>query len=328
MAAGPAEDDVLVLRALGLGDALVSVPALRGLRRAWPGRRLVLAGPPSVGPWLAGLGLVDAVVPARGLAPLPPHARGDGRHVAVNLHGRGPESHRALLATRPARLVAFGAPGLHEGPPWDPEEHEVDRWCRLVRSAGGSCDRGDLLLAPRVARGDHVVVHPGAAGADRRWPVSRFAVVVGALARAGRTVVVTGSPGERARCARVVRGAGPGAAGRVVDRSGALDVGALADVVGSAALLVSGDTGVAHLATAFRTPSVTLFARTPPRLWGPCVDLERHRVLWHGADEGDGARPRAEGAPGPDPLLLEITAEEALAAAAGLLERPPRWRSR
>lgn len=310
---------MLVLHALGLGDALVVVPALRGLRRAWPDRRLLLAGPPSIGSWLAGLGLVDGVVPARGLAPLPPRARGDGRHLAVDLHGRGPESHRVLLATRPARLVAFGVPGLHEGPAWDPSEHEVDRWCRLARSVGGRCDRTDLLLAPRVPRGSHVVVHPGAAGADRRWPVPRFAAVVRALAAGGRTVVVTGSPGERDRCARVVREAGAG--GRVVDRAGALDLAALSEVVGSAALLVSGDTGVAHLATALRTPSVTLVARTPPSLWGPCVDLDRHRVLWHGPAEGAGARhPVADR--GPDPLLLEITVDEVLAAAAGLLGTP------
>ena len=38
-----ARPPVLVLRALGLGDTLTGVPALRGLRRAFPGRRLLLA---------------------------------------------------------------------------------------------------------------------------------------------------------------------------------------------------------------------------------------------------------------------------------------------
>ena len=62
--AGLGPGDVLVLRALGLGDALTGVAALRGVRRAWPGRRLVLAGPEGIGGWFVRLGLVDAVVAA------------------------------------------------------------------------------------------------------------------------------------------------------------------------------------------------------------------------------------------------------------------------
>jgi ADP-heptose:LPS heptosyltransferase len=67
-------EQVLALRALGLGDALTGVPALRGLRRRWPAARLVLAAPPGPGGWLRDLGLVDAVLPAAGIAPLAPDA--------------------------------------------------------------------------------------------------------------------------------------------------------------------------------------------------------------------------------------------------------------
>ncbi|MEV5769535.1 glycosyltransferase family 9 protein, partial [Micromonospora sp. NPDC052213] len=42
---------ILVLRALGVGDLVTAVPALRGLRAGLPGRELVLAAPD----WLAPL---------------------------------------------------------------------------------------------------------------------------------------------------------------------------------------------------------------------------------------------------------------------------------
>ncbi len=346
--AGQDEGTVLVLRALGLGDVLTAVPALRGVRRAWPGRRVLLAAPAEVGGWLRDLGLVDGVVPTRGLQPLvwAQEARtltgADAvGHVAVNLHGSGPESHRVLLDTAPERVVAFasGDAGV-DGPDWDPDEHEVDRWCRLVTAAGGACSREDLRLDPPGSRGRHVVVHPGAASGARRWPVDRFAAVARDLAAAGHDVVVTGGPDESDLCARVVADAdaalgGPAGApdgtGSVTDTAGTLDLPALADVVATARLVVCGDTGVAHLATAYGTPSVVLFGPTPPATWGPAVDPERHAVLWHGDTEQGPAHAPDDAARGYrgdphaadlDPALGRIAVAEVVAAARSLLVGP------
>ena len=340
--AGPGVPTVLALRALGLGDALTGVPALRGLRRAFPGHRLVLAAPAAVGGWLRDLGVVDAVLPASGLEPL----RWDGGagHVAVNLHGRGPQSHDVLRATRPGRLVAFAEPGTghaaglgtrpgtlpgalpgalpgtgHDGPAWRADEHEVDRWCRLVRSVGGRCDREDLRLAVGAgtpatgpAAGAYAVLHPGAASGARRWPVDRWAAVAARLVDRGVDVVVTGGPAEVGLAAEVVAGLPPA---RARSLAGTLDLPGLARTVAAARLLVCGDTGVAHVGTAVGTPSVLLFGPTPPQWWGPAVDADRHTVLWH----GDPARPGDPHGDAVDPALAAITAEEVLAAAERLL---------
>lgn len=345
---GADEGTVLVLRALGLGDAVTAIPALRGVRRAWPGRRVLLAAPAETGAWLEGLGLVDGVLPTRGLEPLRWLEEAEtvtgapaAGHVAVNLHGSGPESHRVLLATGPDRLVAFASreAGV-DGPAWDPDEHEVDRWCRLVTSAGGECAREDLRLEPPAPRDAHVVVHPGAASGSRRWPADRFAAVVRHLAEAGHDVVVTGSADERELCERVVaeatgragrggRAATPTshARGAVDHAAGVLDLPALADVVATALLVVSGDTGVAHLATAYGTPSVVLFGPTPPALWGPAIEPERHVVLWHGEDllpaAVSGTTPYQGDPHGADvdPALDRVTVDEVTTAADALLAR-------
>ena len=154
-------EPVLVLRALGLGDALTGVPALRGLRRLHPGRPLLLAAPRVIGEWFTGLGLVDGFVPTTALDDEPPGLR-IGPHDAVNLHGRGPQSHALLLAGRPRSLLAFAPPpgrpatgeveALTRGSPeWADGEHEVLRWCRLVTSAGGCCGPDDLRLGSPAA---------------------------------------------------------------------------------------------------------------------------------------------------------------------------------
>ncbi|WP_413451743.1 glycosyltransferase family 9 protein [Georgenia phoenicis] len=316
--AGLGPGDVLVLRALGLGDALTGVAALRGVRRAWPGRRVVLAGPEGIGGWFVRLGLVDAVVPTAGLDE-PLAVGGAGGHVAVNLHGRGPQSHRLLAATMPSQLVAFacaeaGHPAsvADVAPEFRDGEHEVARWCRLLAAAGGDCGPEDLRLPVEPAEGvaDAVLLHPGAASGSRRWPAERWHELARRLTAAGHRVLVTGSPAEAGLCAEVAGDVATSVAGEH-------DVPGLASLVAGARLLVCGDTGVAHVATGVGTPSVLLFGPTPPAAWGPAVDTERHVVLWHGDGTGD---PHAAEL---DPALAAITVDEVEAAVSGLLALQP-----
>lgn len=121
--------------------------------------------------------VVDRALPTTG--PGPVERTGAPPDVAVNLHGRGPQSHRALLALRPRVLVAFAS--AQAGvccPPSRADEHEVDRWVRLVRSTGAECDLDDLRLPYEPEpRGRTVVLHPGAASGSRRWPVDRWKAV-------------------------------------------------------------------------------------------------------------------------------------------------------
>jgi ADP-heptose:LPS heptosyltransferase len=306
---------VLVLRALGLGDLLTGVPALRGLRRAFPHARLVLAGPAELGGWLASGGVVDDVVGHAGLRPL----AWDGKppELAVNLHGRGPQSHRLLAALAPARTLAYACPeaGFALGPAWPPDVHEVDRWCDLVRSAGGPCGPQDLRLPPPQGvgpmQGRYAVLHPGASSPARRWPAERWAAVASALFRRGMGVVLTGSRAESPLCAAIAAAVSPGRDTTLVrDTSGTLDLSGLARSVARASLVVCGDTGPAHLATAYGVPSVTLFGPSDPARWGPRLDQDIHRVLWHAMPGQPPGDPHGDTI---DPRLAAITVDEVVA---------------
>lgn len=89
-------------------------------------------------------------------------------------------------------------------------------------------------------------------------------------------------------------------------------------MVASAQLVVSGDTGVAHLAYAYRTPSVTLFGPVSPSLWGP-RDRRRHAVIWHADDQEEG-RPGDAAADHIDRRLADIGPREVVDAGCALLE--------
>lgn len=297
---------MLVLRALKLGDLLVAVPALSALRRRWPDHRIVLATSGWLSPIVELLGSVDELLPAPGLSR--PLEIADGSvDIAVNLHGRGPESGTLLEAVRPRRLIAH-APDAPDGPEWVDGLLERERWARLVRSAGAPAHADDVTI-PVPGREPFVagaaVLHVGAFYGSRRWPVSRFASVANALARAGEHVVVTAGAEERDRALDVASRAGlPGSA----VLAGRLDLIDLAALIAEARLVVSADTGAAHLASAYGTPSVVIFGPAPPEEWGP-PENGPHVVL-------TSARRRRGDvfAEEPDPALLAVGARDVLAA--------------
>ena len=313
---------MVAVRALGLGDLLTAVPALRALADAYPDHRRVLAAPAELEPLARLSGALDAVAPTAPLAPLAPEL--EGADVAVNLHGRGPDSHRVLLAARPRRLVAFAHADVEQtadAPRWREQEHEVARWCRLLEESGIPADASRLDLAAPAERPPEgavgaTVVHPGSAFAARRWPADRWAAVARHEARGGRRVVITGSRREAGLARHVARLAGLPASSVL---AGATDLTGLAAVVAGAGRVVCCDTGVAHLATALRTPSVILFGPDSPARWGPPRDRPWHRALWAGR-RGD---PRACE---PDPGLLLLQVADVLGALEGLpaADRPPR----
>lgn len=293
---------VLVLRALGLGDTITGLPALRLLRTRLPDARVVLAVPRVWGELVLRAGLADDVVDSSELAPLTAAPREPD--LAIDLHGNGLPSLALLQPLQPRRIISYAGGDAQ----WRHDEHEVARWCRLLREALPARDAecgtvaGALGEPPRtrMAAG-RTVVHIGAKFASRRWPPDRFAAVAAGLADAGHEVLVTGGPGEEEIAAQVADASG-------AERETAMTVDEMLGLVGTARLLVSGDTGVAHVAAAYRTPSVTLFGPVSPARWGPPPD-PRHQVLWYGDDTGD---PHGDV---PDPALLRIGVDEVLDAA-------------
>jgi ADP-heptose:LPS heptosyltransferase len=304
-------ETILVLRALGLGDLLTGIPALRGIRRAYPDARIVLAAPERFRGLAMLSGAVDAVEHTPGLGGLRPLREPPA--LAVNLHGSGPESITDLVALQPRALLTHrhhAYPGL-PGPPWRADVHEVDRWCGLLEWAGISCIPEDLGIPRPHGYPDRtglVVIHPGAAYPARRWPADRFATVAAALHDAGHEIVITGDANEIELARAVATEAG---LPQTSVLAGTLDVLALVALIADCRLLICGDTGVGHIATATGTPSVLLFGPTPPNRWGP-RGKGRHVALWAG-DRGD---PHADQ---PHSGLLLITVQRVLDATESVL---------
>jgi lipopolysaccharide heptosyltransferase II len=107
-----------------------------------------------------------------------------------------------------------------------------------------------------------VVVHPGASAASRRYPPEKYAQAIDLLvAETGCATVFTGDAGEDA----LVRSVCDAMAAASHVLVGALDLAELGALIGAADLLVSNNTGPAHIAAALGTPVVDLYALTNPQ---------------------------------------------------------------
>lgn len=111
----------------------------------------------------------------------------------------------------------------------------------------------------------YVVLNPGAAWPNKRWPPDRFGALASALRdKTGLRSVVTWGPAERELADAVCR-ASNGAA----EPAPATAIADLAVLMRDAALVVSGDTGPLHIAAAVAAPLVGLYGPTWPQRNGP-----------------------------------------------------------
>ena len=136
-------------------------------------------------------------------------------------------------------------------PRWDiPLPAPAVRWAREVRAGPGAC----------------VVVHPGASRPERCWSADNYAAVVRHLAeQRGARILLTGGNDDTSRnLARRISECSP-----AVDLSARTDLPRFAALLKAADLVIAPDTSAIHVARAFQTPVVGLYASAPSSLTGP-----------------------------------------------------------
>lgn len=297
---------VLALRANGIGDFLVVIPALTAVRHAYPEAEITVVGdawlPALVagrpGPWdrclvapkYPGLrGLPADAAPAADTEQFIAARCRERFDLALQLHGGGGTSNTfvsSLGARVTAGARADGAPPLDRTVPYLPHRHEVLRWLDVVALVGathlGAVDEltpriavteRDRDEARRVLPGDdpYVALHVGARDARRRWPAERFVELSRRIMAAGLHVVLVGGPDDRAASARAA--ARLGGRDRVRNVTGRLSLSGTIGVLADAAAFVGNDSGPRHLAAAVGTPTVGVFWLTNVFAFGPLVGV-------------------------------------------------------
>jgi lipopolysaccharide heptosyltransferase II len=300
--------DVLCVRLDTIGDVLMCGPAMRALHER--ARVTLLTSPsgaaiaqlmPEVdetivypAPWMKGEGIRTEVQRLadqgrESIERLREHSFDAAVIFTVYSQSALPAALLCLLAGIPLRLAHSREKPYALLTDWVPEpepdrllRHEVRRQLDLVATVGARTTAEELRL--RIPRGAQVraarrlaaaglegqrwvAVHLGGTAPARRYPPELLAQACAALAHEHDVrLVFTGDSGDRQAVNDVRVHAGVDS----LSLAGELDLGELAAVLESAAVLVCGNTGPVHLAAAVGTPVVDLYALTNPQHtpWG------------------------------------------------------------
>jgi lipopolysaccharide heptosyltransferase I len=279
---------LLVVRLGSLGDIVHTLPAVAAIRRAHPAATIDWLVDAPHREFLELVPIVTSLVVLRDRSARAwLDARGELRarayDVAVDFQGLLKSAALARLSGA-RRVIGFDRGSLRErtAAPFYTErieagdgQHVIDKNLRLARAVGAEAAGYEFPIAavtsPAIdaviaaAGAPLAIINPGAAWPNKRWPPERFAEVGMHLRRRhGLAPLVLWGPGE-ADLATAIATQSAGAALAAPPTR-------LPDLVAAARaarLIVSGDTGPLHIASAVGVPAVALFGPTNPRRNGP-----------------------------------------------------------
>ena len=293
---------ILVRATNWVGDAVMSLPALRALKGRFPQAKISILAKP----WVADLyrrepfcdetiaytaaGLPSKWEAARTLAPL-------GFDCAILLQNAFEAAAVAFVARIPERIgyardgrsflltKAIAVPRRGEIP-----LHERFYYLELLRRAGivDSIGNGDAIrldAAPAAEQAGRekfrglgwtqpvIGISPGAAyGSAKRWPPDRFAETANRLARElSATVAIFGSNDERELCA----GVASAISAPVRNFAGETSLAEFIDLAAACQVYLTNDSGAMHIASALGVPTVAVFGATNDVTTGPTGPLAR-----------------------------------------------------
>jgi len=286
----------LVIHPGALGDVLQAVPAIRELRR--PGA-VTFSGQPRLAKLLLAMGVVDVVLPFDGLG-----------LEALFTRARPPADLVARLSSFDRVISWFGSRdedyvqqlgGISRNcviaSPVPDDESRETVWRHLLTTIGvgappdiapidvsetwlieGDRTLSDLGVTPTRPL---LVVHPGAAGRWKLWPVEHYArVIESATKNTEIQVLIHQGPADR-EIVESVGGAIDSPALRLVEP----ELPLLAAILARSSAYFGVDSGVSHLAAAVGASAVVLFPSATRDRWEPWSQSARALTMRREGDQ-------------------------------------------
>jgi heptosyltransferase I len=290
-------DRICLLRLSALGDLVQTVPVAQALRRVYPGARLTWVTSPAGAQLLRGIPDIDWIEVDRkdgwrAYRDLARRLAGQDFDLLLDLH----PTFRAnlLVPLIPARIkLGYDWARSREGnwfltnaklPP-APPQHAQEGFLDFARYLGITPQPSDWtlpVLPEAVAaaekwlgpRGQQrwLIIHPAASNQPKTWLAERYAAVADFARQRGLAVALTGGGGAAEQ--QLVALVAAQCQGPVLNLAGRLDLQQMLAVLGQADVVISPDTGPAHMAAILGTPVIGLYASTNPGRYGPYQCLQ------------------------------------------------------
>jgi predicted lipopolysaccharide heptosyltransferase III len=333
-------DRILLIQLGDIGDVVLTMPAIRTLRRHLPDSRLVLCVREHARelaqdcPWADGVISIDKRPRPLGRelvyqAGFLSQVRGPRFDVAIDLRTGTRGAIAALLSGARHRIGRFA----DQSPYWrnrifthlvrpQNEFHQYASAHHLNIIAPFGFRTDDILpflYLPETRRrkarvilakaggpdtGPIIAIHPFSLWQYKEWQAGEWAVLIRHFIEIhGCSIIITGAPSERMRAQAMTRGIGK----RVFNLAGRTSIGELPAILKRCDLFIGVDTAALHMAAAVGVPTVGIFGPSSPATWAPRGG--RHCVV----TKGMSCQPcREKGCQGTEKsrCLDELTAEE------------------
>lgn len=280
--------NILIRSTNWVGDAVMSLGALRTVRELYPAARISVLAKPGVADIFRGESGVDEVIlyeKGHSYWRIASDLRRRRFDCALLFQNAFEAAWITWLARIPNRIgydrdgrgflltTAVPVPKRGEIP-----RHERFYYLELLRRAGllGKLEwRGAIRLRERGPAKRVIGVSPGAAyGTAKRWLPERFAEAAAQIAKArGCSVALFGSKDEQELCEEVAARMGPGLA--VTNFAGKTSLGEFINLAAECDLFLTNDSGAMHIASALGVPTVAVFGATDDIATGPVGDHTR-----------------------------------------------------
>ena len=282
---------ILIRSSNWLGDAIMSVPAVRAIKNGRPDAHLTIAAPAKIAAAWKLVPEVDTIIPLNGslLSVVRSFRRQSSFDAAILFTNSLRVALESWLSGIPRRVGYRGHwrswlvnQIVREQRKWRGLEHHSVGFLRIASDCGAEAKKAETpVFNQAIDAADQPVklgLCPGAEyGPAKRWLPERFAETAALVsAQAPLQWVLFGTRNDAAIAAQIAAAIGDHCSNRV----GQTTLDQLIDELRQCRLLLTNDTGTMHLAAFLGVPVVAIFGSTEPRLTGPAgnghVTLRHH----------------------------------------------------